>query len=89
MTGELNQTLAPENGRKGHRLVEVELNGVPTEIARGQYSGRALKAALGVPEAYELDEVKHGEFRPIGNDDKTHIEGGEKFVSQVGQGQSS
>jgi hypothetical protein len=89
MTSELNQAFAPDSGSKGHQLVEVELNGVPTQIARGHYSGRSLKAALGVPDAYELDEVKHGVFRPIGNDEKTHIEGGEKFVSQVGQGQSS
>ena len=88
MDTDLNQPLSPAPS-KGHQLVEVELNGVATNIPRGKYSGRSLKAALGVPEEYELDEAKHGEFRRIEDDDKTHIEGGEKFVSHVGQGQSS
>jgi hypothetical protein len=70
-------------------LVEVELNGLPRKIARGEYTGRTLKLALGVPVEHELDEVIKGEFRPIHNEDKVHIKGGEKFVSHCGQGRSS
>jgi hypothetical protein len=69
--------------------VTVELNRNPVTIRRGQYTGQELKVALGVPVDHELDLVVNGEFRPIGNGDKFHVRGGEKFISQVGQGQSS
>lgn len=71
------------------KLVEVELNGAVKRIAGGEYTGRTLKLALGVPIEHELDEVIRGEFKEIANDQKVHIKGGEKFVSHCGQGQSS
>jgi len=71
------------------KLVEVELNGTPKRIAGGDYTGRTLKVALGVPLEYELDEVIHGEFKEIPNDKEVHVHGGERFVSHCGQGQSS
>jgi hypothetical protein len=82
---------AHEGKGKGdeRKLVEVELNGVPKRITHGDYIGRTLKLALGVPVEHELDEVIKGEFRPIANDQRVHINGGEKFVSHCGQGQSS
>jgi hypothetical protein len=58
-------------------------------LLRGQYTGEELKKALGVPVDHELDLVVNGEFKPIANGDKYHVRGGENFVSQVGQGQSS
>lgn len=70
-------------------LVEVELNGAHKRIAGGEYTGRTLKLALGVPVEHELDQVIHHEFRPIANDERLNIHGGEKFVSHCGQGQSS
>lgn len=75
--------------RDDHYLVVVDLNGAPRKIKGGEYTGRTLKLALGVPAEHELDLVAHGEFRPIANDDKIKIKGGEKFVSHCGQGQSS
>jgi hypothetical protein len=74
---------------RAKKLVAVELNGSTLRIERGQYTGRELKLALGVPSEHELDEVIKGEFRPVANDKKVHIQGGEKFVSHCGQGQSS
>lgn len=71
------------------KLVEVELNGIAKEIARGDYTGRTLKLALNVPVEHELDQVIRGEFRPIANEQKVHVKGGEKLVSHCGQGQSS
>jgi hypothetical protein len=71
------------------KLVEVELNGVPKHIAGGEYTGRTLKLALGVPIEHELDEVVHGEFKEIPNQKDVRVHGGEKFVSHCGQGQSS
>jgi hypothetical protein len=71
------------------QLVQVDLNGMPREIRRGEYTGRTLKLVLGAPAEHELDKVVNGEFIPIANDEKIHIHGGEKFVSHCGQGQSS
>jgi hypothetical protein len=84
-----DQTPAAAAEELEHKLVEVELNGIPKRIGRGEYTGRTLKLALGVPIEYELDEVVHGEFKEIANDQKVHVRGGEKFVSHCGQGQSS
>jgi hypothetical protein len=75
-------------GNEQH-LIEVELNGTPKRIRGGEYTGRTLKLALGVPVEHELDRVVNGEFRPIANDEKVHVHAGEKFVSHCGQGQSS
>ena len=71
------------------KLVEVELNGTVKCIAGGEYTGRTLKLALGVPVEHELDEVIGGEFKEIANDQRVHVMGGEKFVSHCGQGRSS
>lgn len=83
------RTLKSVGTEHERKLVEVELNGTPKRLAGGDYIGRTLKLALGVPTEYELDEVIHGEFKEIPNDKKVHVHGGEKFVSHCGQGQSS
>jgi hypothetical protein len=70
-------------------LVVVTLNQEPVTIRRGQYTGEELKAALAVPVDHELDLVEDGDFKPIANEDKHHVRGGEVFISDVGQGQSS
>jgi hypothetical protein len=69
--------------------VTVELNGTPRRIKSGDYTGRALRLALGVPVEYELDQVTGGEFKPISNEEQICVQGGEKFVSHIGQGQAS
>lgn len=82
----------PHAGHPPHpepNQVLVTLNRNSVTIRRGQYTGAELKAALGVPVDHELDLVVNGEFKPIANEDKFHVRGGEVFVSQVGQGQSS
>lgn len=71
------------------KLVEVELNGAPTRIPAGEYTGNTLKEALGVPPDHQLDQVTKGKFDEVKNDEKIRIKGGEKFVSHCGQGQSS
>lgn len=75
--------------KEGGGTVEVELNGTPRHIKGGEYTGRELKLALGVPLDHQLELVVHGEFRTIQNDDKVRVHGGEKFVSHCGQGSSS
>ena len=78
-----------EHGRGKDHLVKVEINGTTKEIPRGKYTGATLKVALGVPPSDELDLIVKGEFRPIGDAQEIKINGGEKFVSHVGQGASS
>lgn len=69
--------------------VAVTIDGRRQEIAAGSYRVSTLKARLGVPPDYELDEVVHGEFRAL--EDTAHIEikGGEHFISHVRRGGSS
>lgn len=72
------------------RFVEVELNEPPPKlIAAGDYTGKTLKIALGVPVDHQLDQVIRGKFDEVKNDEPIKIKGGEKFVSHCGQGQSS
>jgi len=71
------------------RLVTVTIDGKAKEIERGKYLVSDLKLVLGVPADYELDEVKHGEFKPLDENGHAHIEGGETFVSHVRRGGAS
>jgi hypothetical protein len=77
------------DARDERHTVTIELNGAPKQIQPGKYTGRSLRLALGVPLEYELEEVVHGEFKPIADDATVHIKGGETFVSHVGHGRAS
>ena len=74
---------------KPKHLVAVKVNGVPKEIRSGEYTGRTLKLALGVPVEHTLELVRKGEFKTITDCDDIKVKGGEEFVSHCGQGQSS
>ena len=71
------------------KLVTVTIDGNPMQIERGTYQVAKLKEILGVPADYELDEVKHGEFKPLDDNGHIHIEGHEVFVSHVRRGGAS
>jgi hypothetical protein len=71
------------------KLVIVTIDGSRKEIKAGKYVVSELKTVLGVPAEYELDEVKHGEFKPLDDNATTHIEGHEVFVSHVRRGGAS
>lgn len=72
----------------GHE-VPVTVDGVKHEVRKGDYIVSQFKKLVGVDAARELDEVVHGEFKPL--DDNAHIDikGGEIFVSHVRTGGSS
>lgn len=70
-------------------LVKVTVDDQAKEMERGSYLVSELKGLLGVPADYELDEVKHGQFKPLDDNQHTHIEGGEVFVSHVRRGGAS
>lgn len=83
-----------DNNKHSHddrhpKIVEVELNDSPKRIAAGEYTGKKLKEALGAPVDHQLDLVTKGKFDEVKNEEKIRINGGEKFVSYCGQGQSS
>ena len=86
---------ATERGPEGHHHphpgheVPVTVDGVKHEVRKGDYIVSQFKKLVGVDAARELDEVVHGEFKPL--DDNAHIDikGGEIFVSHVRTGGSS
>lgn len=73
----------------GDIFVTITLDGQEHELQEGVYKIQQLKVMYGVPPDYELDEVVHGEFKPLNDERSIHIKGGEAFVSHVRQGSSS
>jgi hypothetical protein len=72
-----------------HNLVVVTIDGKPKHIERGEYVVSELKKLLDVDASRALDEVIHGEFKPLDDSERIHIKGGEVFVSHVRDGGSS
>lgn len=70
-------------------LVTVTIDDQQKQLQKGNYLVSDLKKLLGVPGDYELDEVKHGQFKPLDDNSHTHIEGNEVFVSHVRRGGAS
>jgi len=70
-------------------LVTVIINGKPKQIRRGRYVVSNLKVDLGVEPSQVLDEVVHGEFRPLEDGQDITVKEDEIFVSHVRHGGSS
>ena len=75
----------PETGRE----VTVTVDGKPHEVHRGSYVVSEFKKLIGVDASRELDEVIHGELKPLQDNAHIVIKGGEVFVSHVRTGGSS
>jgi hypothetical protein len=69
--------------------VAVTVDGKHIKVAEGTYLVSDFKTKVGVDPNRELDEVVHGEFKPLKDDQHVHIKGGEVFVSHARQGGSS
>jgi len=69
--------------------VPVTVDGVKHEVHRGDYIVSQFKKLVGVDPARELDEVVHGELKPLDDNARIEIKGGEVFVSHVRTGGSS
>lgn len=70
--------------------VSVSINGTSKTIHRGSWKVSALKDALGVGGASNFEEVlADGSFKPLTDDQRITIKGGEKFVTHGGGGGSS
>ncbi len=85
MSNEVSNHDRPEHRHE----VAVTVDGQRKEIAAGDYVVSSLKMKLAIPADYDLDQVVHGEFRPLADNAHVKIEGGEHFVSHVRRGGSS
>ncbi|WP_027483928.1 hypothetical protein [Rhodanobacter sp. OR87] len=79
----------PPGKQNDGTLVAITLDGQERLLQEGGYKVQELKVMYGVPLDYELDEVVHGEFKPLNDERSIHIKGGEILVSHVRQGSSS
>jgi len=70
-------------------LVTVSVDGNEIKVPAGTYTVSDFKSLVGVGASKELDEVIHGEFKPLDDNGKITIEKHEKFVSHVRTGRSS
>jgi hypothetical protein len=71
------------------KFVTVTVDGVEKKVPEGTYVVSAFKKLVGVDASRELDEVVHGEFKPLDDNASIEIEHHEKFVSHVRTGSSS
>jgi uncharacterized protein YabE (DUF348 family) len=69
--------------------VTVTVDGREVKVQAGTYTVADFKALVGVDASRELDEIVHGEFKPLDDNAKITIEKHEKFVSHVRTGRSS
>jgi hypothetical protein len=77
-------------GERGHKKeVTVTVDGKHHKVPEGAYLVSELKTRVGVDPNRELDEVVHGEFKPLDDNKHIDIKGGEIFVSHARQGGSS
>jgi hypothetical protein len=69
--------------------VTVTVDGKIHQVPEGTYVVSEFKKLVGVDASKELDEVVHGELKPLNDNQKIHIKGGEIFISHARQGGSS
>lgn len=70
-------------------LVKITVDGKPHEIRPDEYLVSQLKADVGVPANYELEELRDGTMVPLNDNATIRICGGEAFISHVQRGGSS
>jgi hypothetical protein len=75
--------------RHHHKEVEVTVDGKRHHVHEGTYVVSEFKKLVGVDPSKELDEVVHGELKPLDDNQEIHIKCGEVFISHARQGGSS
>lgn len=80
--------LHPEHPETGSE-VTVKVNNQEVKVHRGSHLVSEFKRLIGVDASQELDQVVDGQFKPLGDDDRIVIKGGEVFVSHARCGGSS
>jgi hypothetical protein len=78
-----------DSAEKKPNQVSVSVDGVEQHVPAGTYLVSDFKRLIGVDPNKELDEIIHGEFKPLDDNAKITIEQHEKFVSHVRTGRSS
>ncbi|MGO9405124.1 MAG: hypothetical protein ACLPVW_16800 [Terriglobales bacterium] len=79
-----------EHGQHHHKKqVDVTVDGKTHHVPEGTYVVSEFKKLVGVDPSKELDEVVHGELKPLDDNQTIHIKGGEVFISHARQGGSS
>lgn len=69
--------------------VEIIVNGIAIQIHRGRTSVAEIKAAAGLPAAFELELVGKNGLEPLPDDGSITLKGGEKFSAHPRSGQVS
>ena len=92
---EIHESTSPHHvGDRHHhhphpKLVTVTVDGKKHEVPEGEYVVSEFKKLAGVDASKELDEIIHGELKPLDDNSKIHIKGGEVFISHARRGGSS
>ena len=71
------------------KTVTVTVDNKIFRVSEGNYVVSQFKEVVGVDAARELDEVLHGELKPLNDNETIHIRGGEVFISHARSGGSS
>lgn len=71
------------------KTVTVTVDGKEVQVLEGNYVVSQFKQLVGVGAARELDEVVHGELKPLNDNQVIHVKGGEVFISHARSGGSS
>ncbi len=81
------QNQGPETSHPAQVTVTVDNNEI--KIKAGTYVVSDFKRLVSVDASRELDQIVHGEFKPLNDNSNITIEKHEKFVSHVRTGSSS
>lgn len=79
----------PPSDDRHPKEVTVTVDTKPHIILEGTYAVSDFKKLVGVDPSKELDEVVHGELKPLDDNQHIHVKGGEVFISHARQGGSS
>ncbi len=79
----------PGEHHRHRKEVAVTVDGTTHQVPEGTYVVSEFKKLVGVDPSKELDEVVHGELKPLDDSQKIHIKGGEVFISHARQGGSA
>jgi hypothetical protein len=74
---------------QGNEQVHIKIDNVVYLIHRGSHTVAELKTIGKVPAADELEELVNGELKPLDDNGRVTIKGGEVFISHVRSGASS
>ena len=77
------------DSQREKKEVTVTVDGRTHELPEATYIVSEFKKLVGVDGSKELDQVVHGELKPLDDNHRIHIKGGEVFISHARQGGSS